>query len=63
MNLDSPRKRSLWRTLLQMIKFGLVGASNTLISMAVYYGFVWIYRDYYLAGQVAGFLLSVLNAY
>ena len=56
-------RKSLWKTLLQFIKFGLVGASNTLISLAIYYLFVWIDRDLYLVGQIVGFLVSVMNAY
>ena len=47
----------------QFIKFGLVGVSNTLISLAVYYIFVWIDKSWYLAGNTAGFIVSVLNAY
>jgi len=49
--------------LLQFIKFGLVGVSNTAISYAVYYAAVIIDKKYYLSGYVLGFVLSVLNAY
>ena len=49
--------------LLQFIKFGLVGVSNTLISLVVYYVFLWINEDLYLWGNVAGWLVSVANAF
>ena len=63
MHLNRAGGKTLWQTLLQFIKFGIVGASNTLISLAVYYLFIWIDKDLYLAGQIAGFIVSVLNAY
>ena len=47
----------------QFIKFGIVGVSNTLISMAVYYIFIWINPELYLIGESAGFVLGTLNAY
>lgn len=50
-------------TVRQFIKFGLVGASNTLISLAIYYLFIWINPDMYLIGNTIGFFVSVLNAY
>lgn len=48
---------------LQFIKFCLVGVSNTLISLAVYYIFVFIDEGFYLAGNVAGWIVSVANAF
>ena len=48
---------------LQFIKFCLVGVSNTLISLAVYYVFVFIDERLYLAGNVAGWIVSVANAF
>lgn len=47
----------------QFIKFGLVGVSNTLISLAIYYLFIFIDRGLYLAGNTVGFVVSVLNAF
>jgi putative flippase GtrA len=47
----------------QFIKFGIVGISNTLISLAIYYIFIFIDKDLYLAGSIAGFVVSVLNSY
>lgn len=51
---------ALWK---QFIKFGLVGVSNTAISLAVYYIFLMIDRDLYLAGNVVGWVVSVANAF
>lgn len=47
----------------QFVKFGLVGASNTLISLSIYYLFVLINQRLYMLGYVVGFIISVLNAY
>jgi len=46
----------------QFIKFGIVGVSNTLISLAVYYLLVFLGMHYLIAHAIA-FVLSVLNAY
>jgi putative flippase GtrA len=47
----------------QFVKFGIVGVSNTLISLLVYYVFIYIDKDLYIIGSIVGFLVSVLNAY
>jgi len=47
----------------QFIKFGIVGVSNTIISLAIYYIFIFINKDFYLIGNIAGFVISVLNSY
>lgn len=48
---------------MQFIKFGIVGVSNTLISLGTYwlcfYGFGW----YYQISNIISFLVSVTNAY
>ena len=49
--------------ILQFIKFGLVGVLNTVISLTVYYAVVLFRRDWYMLGNVAGFIISVLNAF
>lgn len=46
----------------QFIKFGLVGVSNTLISLGIYYIMVWL--DYhYLVANIVGFIVSVANSF
>lgn len=52
-----------WRLALQFIKFGIVGLSNTLISLAIYYLFVWIDPALYMWGNVVGWVVSVANAF
>lgn len=46
----------------QFIKFGLVGLSNTGLSLAIYYTLISLNVNYIIANVIA-FLLSVLNAY
>ena len=47
----------------QFFKFGLVGVSNTAVSMGVYYLFLWINPDLYMVGSILGTILSILNAF
>lgn len=44
------------------MKFGIVGVSNTMISLGCYYLLVWLGVNYLLA-NAAGFVLSVMNSY
>ncbi len=57
-NLDD-FKRLVW----QFIKFGIVGVSNTVVNMAVYYFFLWLDEGLYLVGFLLGTVLSILNAF
>ncbi len=50
-------------TITQFTKFSAVGVTNTLVSLTVYYIFVFFDKDTYLIGNVVGFLVSVLNSY
>lgn len=56
--LQNPLAAKLW----QFIKFGIVGLSNTLISLAVYEGCIFLHLHYLLA-NAAGLVISVINAY
>ncbi len=56
-------REEFFRVLWQFIKFSIVGVSNTLISLGIYYIFVFISADLYMWGQVAGWVVSVLNAF
>lgn len=49
-------------SLVQFVKFGIVGVSNTLISYVVYTVFVVAGAEY-LIGNVFGFIISVLNSF
>ena len=56
-------RESLWKVCVQFLKFGIVGLSNTAISLAVYYLFLWIDPKLYMVGNVVGFIVSVANAF
>lgn len=49
--------------ILQFIKFGLVGVSNTLVAWACYYFFLWLNDDFYMVGGVVGAIVSIANAF
>lgn len=55
-------KEDLKKLIVQFIKFGIVGVSNTLISLAIYYILVYFNCNYIVANTI-GFIISVLNAY
>lgn len=47
----------------QMLKFGLVGIVNTLITLAVIYIASSIFHVHYIAANVIGYTLGFLNSY
>ncbi len=49
-------------SLIQFVKFGIVGLSNTLISYVVYVAGVW-FGMHYLLASILGFVISVLNSF
>jgi len=57
------RYYKLFRFISQFIKFGIVGVSNTAISLTIYYLFIWMNKELYITGNSVGFLISILNAY
>lgn len=57
-------KEDFWKFVWQFVKFGLVGVSNTLISLAVYYAVVLLFGvEHYILANTLGFVISVINAY
>ncbi|MBD5524304.1 MAG: GtrA family protein [Lachnospiraceae bacterium] len=52
----------LWEKFGQFIKFAIVGCSNTIINLAVYYLCIFLGVNYLLA-YTLGFLISVCNAF
>jgi putative flippase GtrA len=46
----------------QFIKFGIVGVSNTLVNLAVYYLLIYL-GVHYAAASFAAFVISVINAF
>lgn len=47
----------------QFVKFCIIGVSNTLVNLAVYYLVILIDRELYLAAYMLAWLVSVLNAF
>lgn len=50
------------KNLFQFVKFGIVGASNTLISYIIYVILVRMHV-HYIAASAAGFVVSVINSF
>lgn len=55
-------KESFWNFAKQFMQFALVGVSNTLISLGIYY-LLLHFNVYYIIAHVVGFLISVLNSF
>ncbi len=55
------RKTISLQLAMQFFKFSLVGLSNTLISLAIYYGLIYL-SVHYLFAYICSFV-SILNAY
>lgn len=56
-------KQHDWKFLIfQFVKFGLVGVSNAIVLLAVYYALLYVHVHYIIAYTI-GFIFSVLNAY
>ena len=52
-----------YATVLQFIKFGIVGVGNTLISLGVYWLCFYVFHWHYQVSNVVSFVVSVVNAY
>ena len=46
---------------LQFIKFGFVGLSNTVVAWTVYYFLLWLNDDLYMVGSIAGTIVGIRN--
>lgn len=55
-------KEDFYKLVKQFFKFGIVGLSNTVISLGMYYLLVFFNVNYIVANTIA-FVVSVLNAY
>lgn len=60
--IDSSCEKKGLSVLFQFIKFGVVGISNTLISLTIYYVLIYFSINYIVANTI-GFVISVLNSY
>lgn len=56
-------KTELKKLVWQFLKFGLVGLSNTAVSMGVYYLFLLINPALYMVGSIFGTIISIANAF
>lgn len=63
LKLGVETKEDFFKLAWQFFKFGLVGVSNTAVSMGIYYLFLWINPDLYMVGSILGTILSILNAF
>lgn len=61
--LRKKNKAQFNSTIWQFLKFALVGLSNTVISLLIYYGFLLIDPALYLWGNAVGWAVGVLNAF
>lgn len=61
--LNIRSKKDFLNFVKQFIKFGIVGVSNTAISLIIYYLFIFINKEFYILGNTVGFFVSVINAY
>ena len=52
------------KTLWQFLKFGLVGCSNSAVTLIVYYFCIWLFgAKFYLWGQTLGYIAGVINSF
>lgn len=59
---DSLKNQQSDKALIQFLKFCIVGLSNTVISLAVYY-IILYFGVHYVIASILSFIISVLNAY
>ena len=50
------------KSIVQFIKFGIVGVSNTIIALVVYYLILWLGVPYLIANTIS-WIVSVFNAF
>lgn len=60
--LSNVKDKNIGKLAIQFIKFGFVGVSNTLISLAVYYVCLYFGLHYVMANTL-GFVVGTINAY
>jgi putative flippase GtrA len=62
-SLAAPARRLSAPVIIQFLKFGLVGVSNTLIAFAVYTLLLKGFGVWYLAASAIGFALGAVNGF
>ncbi len=51
------------RVLVQFVKFGIVGVSNTLLTLTVYTVLLKVFGVWYLAASAIGFVVGAINGF
>ncbi len=58
-----PHRRASPHVLVQFVKFGIVGVSNTLLTLAVYTVLLKVFGVWYLAASAIGFAVGATNGF
>jgi putative flippase GtrA len=61
--LPGPARRLSAPVLLQFVKFGIVGVSNTLLFFAIYTILLKVFGVWYLAASAIGFTIGAINGF
>jgi putative flippase GtrA len=61
--LPGPARRLSAPVLVQFVKFGIVGVSNTLLTFAVYTLLLKVFGVWYLAASAIGFIVGAVNGF
>ena len=56
-------RESFIKLIAQFSRFAIVGLMNTIIMQGIYYGVILINLEWYLLGQVLGFIVSVASSF
>jgi len=56
-------KDKITQTIGQLVKYGLVGISNTLITLAIIFVFMKLFNFSYIISNAAGFLFGFINSF
>jgi putative flippase GtrA len=62
-SLPGPRRRFSAPVVVQFVKFGIVGVSNTLLAFAVYTLLLKVFGVWYLAASAIGFMVGAVNGF
>jgi putative flippase GtrA len=62
-SVAGPGRRPLAPLLVQLVKFGIVGVSNTLLTFAIYWLLLKVFGLWYLAASAVGFVAGATNGF
>ena len=62
-SLPGPARRLSAPLLVQFVKFGIVGVSNTLLTFVVYTLLLKVFGVWYLAASAIGFIVGAVNGF